>query len=293
MWRRIGPKTLVSWTSSGILLPQPIRRSLGGESSVDEIETLGSYLKREREQRNISLREIARHTRVKEYLLKAIEEDQYALLPTPTYVKGFLISYARYLGLNPDHILLRYERNSKRENLFHPEAQPANKTLWEIKYLWALGGLVVIFFIASYFFFLHPSQTPKEPLPEKPIVQEATHPVPPALPATPLVPKPEIKKEPLSLQLKAVEETWVSVQVNSQPEKQMTFKPGEGVSYQATDRIRILIGNAGGLNLIYNGKPLERFGKSGEVVTVTFSSQGVETKRPEKSPPPKNSEDQN
>jgi len=58
---------------------------------------------------------------------------------------------------------------------------------------------------------------------------------------------------------------------HNQSEKQMTFKPGEGISYQATDRIRILIGNAGGLDLIFNGKPLERFGKSGEVVTVTFT----------------------
>ena len=247
--------TLVSWTSSGIPPPPPIRLSLGGESSVDEIETLGSYLKREREQRNVSLREIARHTRVKEHFLKAIEEDQYTLLPTPTYVKGFLISYARYLGLNPDEVLLRYDRNSKGENLIHPEAQPVNKTSWGGKYLWALGGLVVICFIASYFLFLRPSQTPKEPLPEKPIVQEAAPPVPPALPATPLVLKPEIKKEPLSLQLKAVEETWVSVQVNNQSEKQMTFKPGEGIFYQATDRIRILIGNAGGLDLIFNGSP--------------------------------------
>jgi hypothetical protein len=60
----------------------------------------------------------------------------------------------------------------------------------------------------------------------------------------------------------------------------MTFKPGEGISIQASNRIRILIGNGGGLDLIWNGKPLERFGKSGEVVTLVMTSQGVEVKRP-------------
>jgi transcriptional regulator with XRE-family HTH domain len=254
------------------------------------METLGSYLKRERELRNISLKEVAKHTRVKEHLLKAIEEDQYVLLPTPTYVKGFLVSYARYLGLNPDDILHRYERDSKGENLIHPEAPPVNKTSWNVKYLWAIGGLAGGCLIASYFLFFRPSQTPNEPLPEKPVVRETFPPVPPAIPATTLVSKPEIKKEPISLQLKAAEETWVSVQVNDQPEKQITFKPGEGISYQASDRIRILIGNAGGLDLIYNGRPLERFGKTGEVVTVTFTSQGVETKHHEKSISPKDTE---
>jgi hypothetical protein len=62
----------------------------------------------------------------------------------------------------------------------------------------------------------------------------------------------------------------------------MTFKAGEGISVQASNRIRIIIGNAGGLDLILNGKPLDKFGKPGEVLTLLFTSQGVEVKRSEK-----------
>ena len=72
------------------------------------------------------------------------------------------------------------------------------------------------------------------------------------------------------------------LQVDDQSEKEMTFKAGEGISVQASNRIRIIIGNAGGLDLILNGKPLDKFGKPGEVLTLLFTSQGVEVKRSEK-----------
>ena len=151
--------------------------------------------------------------------------------------------------------------------------------------------------IIFYFFSPYPTKLPIEPVPEKPVVDEkpTLAPSPPAIattssplltpspPDTATTPVPE--KKPFSLQLKAVEETWVSLQVDDQPEKEMTFKPGEGISIQASNRIRILIGNAGGLELIVDGKALDKFGKSGEVVTLIFTSKGMEVKRPEKPKP--------
>jgi transcriptional regulator with XRE-family HTH domain len=82
---------------------------------VDERETLGKYLRQQRESKKISLREVAKSTKVREHILKAIEEDQYHLLPPTTYVKGFLLSYAKYLGLNPKDVLLSYKRSLKGE----------------------------------------------------------------------------------------------------------------------------------------------------------------------------------
>jgi len=73
------------------------------------MESPGKFLKKERETRNISLGEISKFTKVKEHYLKAIEEDQYDLLPAVPYVKGFLNVYAKYLTLNPKDIVLQYE----------------------------------------------------------------------------------------------------------------------------------------------------------------------------------------
>lgn len=250
---------------------------------MDEIESLGSHLKREREFRKISLREVSKNTRVREHLLRAIEEDRYDLLPSPTYVKGFLLAYAKYIGLDPNDILLRYESVLKGEPLIRAEVPPEKRGLWNTKPVWIIGGVILVSLIASYFLFLRPSESPIESIPVK---QEAEG-------APPSGPSPEIamptavqEEEPFSLQLKAVEETWVSIRVDGQPEKEITFKPGEGSSYRASSRIHLIVGNAGGLDLIFNGRPLERFGKSGEVITLIFTPQGVETRPLEKIKPP-------
>ncbi len=92
---------------------------------ADESESLGSYLKNQRESKNISLRELAKNTRVREHILRAIEEDRHELLPPATYVKGFLSAYAKYLRLDENEVLLRYERLLKGEPVTPPRAEPA------------------------------------------------------------------------------------------------------------------------------------------------------------------------
>jgi len=244
---------------------------------VEEKESIGRYLKREREIRNISLREVSKNTKVKEHLLKAIEEDQYGSLPSPTYVKGFLLSYAKYIGLDPNDVLLRYETSLRWKQVTGPEAPPERKILWNIKYLWIVGGVIVVSLFVSYFLFLHPSKPPIESISVKPKAEEPL-PFPPQIAGTTSTPE----EQPFSLQLKAVEKTWVRIQINGQPEHELTLNPGETASHQGLKRIHLMVGNAGGLDIIFKGKPLERFGKSGEVVNLIFTPQGVEAKRFEK-----------
>jgi cytoskeletal protein RodZ len=254
---------------------------------MEEKESFGKYLKRERELRNISLKEIAKNTKVRERFLKAIEEDQYNVLPSKAYVKSFIFAYAKYVGLDPNDTLLRYQSILKENPVSYPETPqptpPKKNILWNTKYRWwmrgAVGVVIVIGLIASYFLFLRPS--------------EVTHPsdsiksnVGKTLPSAsipPIAGTTSIQEgKPFSLQLKAAEKTWVRIQVDGQPDHEMILQPGEGASYKALKRIHLMIGNAGGLDLIFNGRPLEKFGKSGEVISLTLTPQGVEAKRSEK-----------
>jgi hypothetical protein len=72
-------------------------------------ESFGRYLRREREMREIPLEQIANETKIKLGLLRALEADRIAELPSPAIVKGFLRSYARILGLSPHDLQLRYQ----------------------------------------------------------------------------------------------------------------------------------------------------------------------------------------
>jgi cytoskeletal protein RodZ len=77
------------------------------------MESIGRYLRGERELRKFTLEEVSKFTRIKEQYLNAIEEDRYDLLPSAIYVKGYLTAYARYLGLDPNDTVLRCQRYLK------------------------------------------------------------------------------------------------------------------------------------------------------------------------------------
>lgn len=72
------------------------------------MESVGTYLRREREARRMSVEEIARSTRVPASSVERIEADQFDELPGEVFVRGFLRAYARALGLPPEEVLARY-----------------------------------------------------------------------------------------------------------------------------------------------------------------------------------------
>lgn len=84
------------------------------------LETVGRYLKRERESRSVSLKELSRATRISVSFLEALERDELAAFPQREYIPGFLKGCARHLGLDPSEALRLYalqcERERRRQN---------------------------------------------------------------------------------------------------------------------------------------------------------------------------------
>ncbi len=83
-------------------------------------ETLGQYLRRERESRSLSLEELSKATRIGQVYLEALERDDFNFFSQKEFILGFLKGYARSLGLNTDEVLARYrtqsELASRKEN---------------------------------------------------------------------------------------------------------------------------------------------------------------------------------
>src|SRR5947199_3817341 len=73
-----------------------------------ELATFGEELKREREIRGISLKEIADETKISKRFLEALERNDHKTLPAPVFTRGFVRQYARYLGLNAEDMVNRY-----------------------------------------------------------------------------------------------------------------------------------------------------------------------------------------
>lgn len=85
--------------------------TLGG-TEVEEVELpdvlSGADLRRLRESRGVSLRQIASVTKIGTRFLEYIEEDRFALLPAPVYLRGFLKEYARTIGLDLEGVARAY-----------------------------------------------------------------------------------------------------------------------------------------------------------------------------------------
>jgi cytoskeletal protein RodZ len=86
----------------------------------ETIESPGKYLKAKRESDRISLRGVAIVTRIREPVLRAIEEDRYDDLPH-LYVKSFLSTYAKCLGLDPTDVIMLHQKHAGK--LSFPRSQ--------------------------------------------------------------------------------------------------------------------------------------------------------------------------
>ncbi len=73
------------------------------------MDEIGSILREAREARGFTIEEAQAATRISGKYLRALEEGAYERLPTPVHVRGFLKNYARYLALDPEPLLERYE----------------------------------------------------------------------------------------------------------------------------------------------------------------------------------------
>jgi len=72
---------------------------------VQQTKTVGELLQQEREQRRMSRTELAQKIRVKEQFLEALEANRFDELPAAVFVKGYIKSYARVLGFDPEPML--------------------------------------------------------------------------------------------------------------------------------------------------------------------------------------------
>src|SRR5262245_46066297 len=89
---------------------------------MDDTATLGAYLRAERERRELALRSISESTKVSLPLLEGLESDDISRWPGGIFRRAFVRSYAEAVGLDPDDVYRRFERQ-------HGPAYPATTPL--------------------------------------------------------------------------------------------------------------------------------------------------------------------
>lgn len=114
---------------------------------------IGTSLREARVRQHLDLLDLEQQTKIRSKYLKALEDEQFDLLPAPTYVKGFLRNYADALGL--DGQLYVDEYNSRfitgeedvplRPRDYQRRPQPLGHRVEPRGILLAVGAIAVVF----------------------------------------------------------------------------------------------------------------------------------------------------
>jgi cytoskeleton protein RodZ len=248
------------------------------------MSTLGIRLRELREAKGVSLDDIARSTRVGRRHLEALETDTWAELPAPVFVKGFIRAYCDFLDASPNEPLRLYQEASG-EPVKALRVQHATRAVPSRR----AGPLVVsvILFLAlgASLFALRVGlkgstrQAPPETTASAPAkVDPAPAPTPAPTATAPVVTSPVAPGQPASvpaaepkppgqrLVMRAVEPTWIRVQVDEGQVAEELLQAGAVREWTAERRFVLTVGNAGGLELDLNGKRMPSLGAKGAVI---------------------------
>ncbi len=80
------------------------------------MKPVGQEIRERREERALSLEEVARATRIPKASLESIEAGRLDALPGEVYARGFLRTYARAVGLDPAALIARFESERAESN---------------------------------------------------------------------------------------------------------------------------------------------------------------------------------
>jgi cytoskeleton protein RodZ len=259
--------------------PQP-------RDAASELASFGEELRREREIRGISLKEISDATKISKRFLEALERNDHKTLPAPVFTRGFVREYARYVGLNAEDMVNRYNfaaANDDRIEKPPPVAKypqtpvrditprPAPKRGIPPSYarvdrniLAAL--LIVVALSAVAYWAIQFKRRERE-------TADAANAVPVAsvktVVTTPPPAPPAVKPDDSMLRLvvEATANSWVTLDSDGQTAFNAEMVAGERRSFEASEQFRFrTIGNAAGLTLTLNGTPVPSLGEEGEVV---------------------------
>ena len=221
----------------------------------------GEKLRRERELRGVSLREIADGTKISLRFLQALEDERVETLPGGLFPRAFVKQYATFLGLDADRTVADFVATHGE---FAPERKPVappppRKPMLSLGHLF-LGAVAVI---AVALTLRRGGETARPQPTPTPLA------APVVLPTDRVYPAPAFVKassgNSLVLTLTAQADCWVEVRADGATVVNRVLAQGESQTFEAHGELVLSVGNAGGLSIRVNDKQALPLGRSGEV----------------------------
>jgi cytoskeletal protein RodZ len=248
---------------------------------------LGERFRAARDARGLTLSDVSEQIRIRSVYLAAIEEENWTAIGAPVYVRGFLRTYARFLGLDPEEVVAAFNTGptpaaaaSAASAGSRPQAKPATggfepepeRRVGGSLVVWAaaiVAVLLIAFVVYNEVTMRQASSVPvaaasaeASALPSNtagPGIDESAGPSP-----TPVIDGAN------SLALVLSAPSWLRVTVDGNVSMEGTFPAGTAKTFHGKSAL-VRIGNAGGVEIYVDGKDVGKLGKPGDVVEHAFT----------------------
>jgi cytoskeleton protein RodZ len=275
-----------------------------GDQSRGEI---GRLLEHKRKERGLSLEEVEQATKIRKRYLTGLERDDYAVLPDAVYARGFLKTYANYLGLDGETLSQRLKNSTKTQRERGSDSDPTPESDFE-KPLISPSGLraadkrkvsnsavatvmvavlALAAVIGALYFVGRGVQTTQEnePAPgETPPRQEQQN-----VAGTEKDPKDAVESKGTGEEKPAVAKqdappdtlrvvvdvrerpSWILIRTDGNRAYKQVAQPGFSETFEAEQRLFIKSGDAGAVWVEINGQDAGALGDSGEIVARRYT----------------------
>jgi len=230
--------------------------------------SFGRYLKTVRLEKGIGLKEVAEETKVGMDYLLLIEKEDHDRLPADVFVKGFLRAYAQAIGADDEEVVKLYtaSRQTFQDTAeFDADIIKAGQAFWP-RLLISLGVFLGIIIMSIFMISVFDERPPSDDS-RLNVSKEINRDIPFKDVQEPNVVNEQSGNvsEKLLLKVVTVEDTWMKITVDRQSPREYSLRPGDLLEFEASLGYNLLIGNAAGVQLTLNDKPVEILGKHGQV----------------------------
>jgi cytoskeletal protein RodZ len=254
------------------------------------MNTISETLRRERLRQGLDLKQLSDSTKISGRMLQAMEAGDLSKLPGGVFTRSFFKQYAAALGLDPafveaevrelspDPAQVIIPRDEKPQFTPFETSEPRSNsltgaTIWVVLALVGCGG--VYYFAKNY----QPSTAakPVQSAATKPETAASKAPVSPVPTATAPAPAQQpLGSGALQVVLNASEKSWVSITVDGKLLFSGILQPNDRREINAAEKVKVVTGNAGGIDVSLNGRNIESLGPKGQVRTVELTRAGAQ-----------------
>ena len=284
------------------------------------MDSVGQTLRQKRLQLGRTFEEISKKTRISVDILLAIESDDPFRVGSAFLYRSFVRQFAEQVGLEYDSLALAVQGTANalpaplipgQSQIAVPKVPPLRvRRGGKLKWLNSVASLVFMLIACSALYGTWQSSRSNmqasitsflKSLKQPPHIAQSTNhansvaatrsamaanlpnAAAPVLngPISPEVENKATQSDPaFRIELSAVERTWLSIVADGQETFRGILKAAETKVLEGHFSARVRTGNAGGVNIVFNGKPLGMIGERGQVRTVLFTKEGYEVIEP-------------